>query len=131
VKSAFPIAVEAALAIGDLASAEALVSTVEGWKPGVTCPFMQAQALRFRARLAPDRPETEANFKAAAGLLRELGTPFFLACTLLEHGEWLTANGRTESARPLLHEAGEIFERLQATPWLERAAKHQPDLATA
>lgn len=54
-----------------------------------------------------------------------------IARTLLEHGEWLDANGRAEDARPLLHEAGEIFQRLQAAPWLERLAKLQPDLARA
>ena len=42
--------------------------------------------------------------------------PFWLAVTLLEHGE------ATGSA-PLVDEAREIFERLGATPWLERAGE--------
>jgi hypothetical protein len=45
---------------------------------------------------------------------------FWLAGTLLEHGEWLGANGRAEEAEPLLTEAREIFEGLEAAPWLER-----------
>ena len=47
-------------------------------------------------------------------LFRELGLPFWLAVTLLEHGE-LTGD------TALLDEAREIFEGLKATPWLERA----------
>ena len=67
------------------------------------------------ARLAGDQQSFEA---AAAERFRELGIPFWLAVTLLEHGE-LTGD------ESLLDEAREIFERLKATPWLERAgARH-------
>ena len=47
--------------------------------------------------------------------------PFYLAVSELEHAEWLAEQGRAEEAEPLLAEAREIFERLGATPWLERA----------
>jgi hypothetical protein len=48
--------------------------------------------------------------------------PFDLAVTLLEHAEWLSGQGRaTETAAPLA-EAVDIFERLRARPWLDRAA---------
>jgi hypothetical protein len=33
---------------------------------------------------------------------------------------------RTEEAEPLLAESRELFERLEATPWIERAAKASP-----
>jgi hypothetical protein len=62
----------------------------------------------------------EAGFKRAAGMLRELETPFWMAVTLLEHGEWLVRQERAEDAKPLLDEAREVFERLEAAPWLER-----------
>jgi hypothetical protein len=39
---------------------------------------------------------------------------------LLEHGEWLVETGRAGEAEPLLGEARETFERLEAAPWLER-----------
>jgi hypothetical protein len=42
---------------------------------------------------------------------------------LVEHGEWLAGRGRDDDAEPLLAEAREIFERLRATPWLERATR--------
>jgi hypothetical protein len=64
----------------------------------------------------------EAGFKTAAGMLRELGVPFWLAVGLLEHGEWLAEQGDAERAQPLLAEAGEIFQGLGARPWLERLA---------
>ena len=113
VKWSYPIAVDTAIQLGDLAFAEELVSTVEGWKPGETSPFMHAMAMRFRARLAPDAPEADGRFKSATGLFREIGAPFYQACTMLEHAEWLTANGRMDDAAPLLTEARETFERLE------------------
>ena len=52
--------------------------------------------------------------------MRSLELPFYLAVVQLEHGEWLGAQGRPDDAQPLLAEACETFERLQAVPWLER-----------
>jgi hypothetical protein len=49
--------------------------------------------------------------------------PFWLAVTLLEHGEWLVIQGRPAEAGPLLEEAGASFERLEAAPWSERVAR--------
>jgi hypothetical protein len=56
----------------------------------------------------------------ATGLFREIGLPFWLAVTLLEHAEWLAARGRQSDAEPLLSEAQGIFEGLQARTWLDR-----------
>ncbi len=44
-----------------------------------------------------------------------------LAQVLLEHAELLHAEGDGEAAAPLLGEATEIFTRLRATPYLQRA----------
>jgi hypothetical protein len=41
----------------------------------------------------------------------------------LEHAEWLDERGRNGEAGPLAAEAREIFERLEATPWVERASR--------
>ena len=87
---------------------------------------MDAQAARLRAHLAAARgrhDRAEAGFKAAAGLLRELGMPFWLGVVLLEHAEWLAAQDRPGDADPLLEEAGAIFARLGARPWSERVAR--------
>jgi class 3 adenylate cyclase/tetratricopeptide (TPR) repeat protein len=123
VKFGLVAAVEAALALGDLDRAEELLSIVERLRPGQRPPFLDAQASRFRAHLAAGRgrpDQVEPGYKAAAGLLRELGSPFWLGVVLLEHAEWLAAQDRPGEADPLLEEAGAIFERLGARPWTER-----------
>jgi hypothetical protein len=120
IKEAFVTAVEAAFALGDDRKVEGLLATVEALPPGGLPQFLRAHASRFRARLGSDR--VEDLFKGAAGLFRELAVPFYLAVTELEHAEWLLEQGRAEEAEPLLAEAREIFERLDARPWLERAA---------
>jgi hypothetical protein len=48
---------------------------------------------------------------------------FHVAVTQLEHAEWLTAQQRADDAEPLLAEARQTFEQLQATPWLERTTQ--------
>ena len=120
VKEALVTGVEAALALRDTARAEALLSVIDAVPPGRPAQFLRAQALRFRARLAGEAndPDADRLFKRAAGLFRELVMPFYLAVTELEHAEWLALSGR--SAEPLLVEAREIFDGLGASPWLER-----------
>ena len=122
VKEAFVVAGEAALALGDNAKLEELLAGVEALPPGRSTRFLQAQTLRFHARRAggDDLPAAERGFGEAAALFREIGMPFYLAVVQLEHAELLAAAGRTEACGPLLAEARETFERLCATPWLER-----------
>jgi class 3 adenylate cyclase/tetratricopeptide (TPR) repeat protein len=124
-KQGFVTAVEAALELNDLGKVEELVSAVEALPPGSSSQFFQAQVSRFRAHLSGrrgDSADADRRFKRAEGLFRELALVFYLAVTQLEHADWLTEEGRALEAEPLLAEAREIFERLEATPWLERAA---------
>jgi class 3 adenylate cyclase/tetratricopeptide (TPR) repeat protein/ribosomal protein L40E len=126
VKEAFPVAVDAALALGDLSKVEELLAVVEEVPPGKRPPLLEAQARRALARLASSRGDgqrVEAGFKEATGLFRELSVPFSMGVTLLEHGEWLVQRDRSEEASPLLEEAGQIFERLKAQPWLDRVGR--------
>jgi len=123
VKESFVVAVEAALALDDVGRAEELLMLADTLPPGRLPQFLQAHSSRFRARLAArraDPEEADRLFKRAGGLFRELAFPFYLAVILLEHGEWLIAKDRGEEAQPLLAEARDIFERLEARPWLER-----------
>ena len=123
-KEAYVVAVEAALELGDLDKAAELVAAVEALPPGRSAQFLQAHSLRFRARLADlqgEREDADRLFKRAAGLFRELAMPFYLGVGLLEHAESLAGHGLLDQAEPLRAEAREIFERLEATPWLERA----------
>jgi predicted ATPase/class 3 adenylate cyclase len=102
-------AAEAALALGDSAALEEVLALIDSVPAGMRPPFLDAQATRFRARSSGD----PSGLEAAAALFREIGVPFWLAVTLLEHGE-LTGD---ESS---LAEAREVFEQLGAQPWLER-----------
>jgi len=88
--------------------------------------------MRFRAGLAERRGDLSAGeegLKEAAGLFRELAVPFWTAVSELELAESLAEWGRGEEAGPLLDEAREIFGRLKATPWGERAGKLDSTLA--
>ena len=126
VKIALAEAVEAAFQLDDLERVEQLLSMIDELPAGDSTPFQRAQRDRFGARLAVIRGEAdrvEPGYKSAAGLFREIGTPFWLGETLLEHGEWLSAQGRADEANPLFDEAREIFERLEARPRLERLEK--------
>jgi tetratricopeptide (TPR) repeat protein len=129
VKIAFGAALESALALRRYEKLEELLARIEAIQPGQRPPFLRAQHARFRSHLAAARGEqesVEAGFKIASGIFREFGLPFQLAVTQLEHGEWLTAAGRTDEAQPLLTEAHQTFQQLEATPWLERTAQAAP-----
>ena len=122
-KELFVVAAGAAFELKDHTRVEDVLSIVESLPPGRSSQAFQAQASRFRARLAAERgeaDEAERLFKRAAGLLREIAAPFNLAVTQLEHAELLVAQGRAAEAEPLLAEAREVFEGLKAQPWLER-----------
>ena len=112
VKQGLVEAIEAALALGERERAGELLATIEAIPPGLRPPYLEAQAHRFRARLDGD----EGGYRAAAARFRELGIPFWLAVTLLEHGE-----------EQGLAEARDIFDGLGATPWLERATAAAAD----
>ena len=122
VKESFVVAGEAALALGDRAKLAELLAGVAALPPGRRTRFYEAQTLRFRARLVGDGDlaDAERGFTEAAALFGQIGMPFYLAVVQLEHAELLAASGRAEECEPLQAEARETFERLRATPWLER-----------
>ncbi len=116
-------ALEAATAVGDAAKVDELLSIIEGAQPGHVSPRMRAFGARFGAHRAARQGHSataSAGFLAAADLFRKIETPFELAVVQLEHAEWLVSEGRAEEAAAYAAEAREIFERLRATPWLER-----------
>jgi hypothetical protein len=128
-KHALVEALEAGLALEDAPGVESLLNELERLRPVELTPYLQAQGARFAARLAMSQGNesgVEPGFNAAEGTFRDLGVPFWLAVTLLEHSEWLSANGRASEVRPLFEEARGIFEGLQARPWLERLARTVP-----
>ncbi|HEY2543887.1 MAG TPA: adenylate/guanylate cyclase domain-containing protein [Gaiellaceae bacterium] len=104
-------ALEAALALGDVAKAEELYAFVDGMPTAVRSPYLSTQVQRIRARVAGDADGLVA---AVAGF-REMEAPFWIAVTLLEHAE-LTGDDGSRL------EALQLFEELRARPWAERAA---------
>jgi tetratricopeptide (TPR) repeat protein len=118
-------AIEAAFDLGELNRAEELLSTIEGLPLGERTASLDAHAARFRARLDAAHGKDEAvdgSFRRGQAIFREFGVVFYLAVTELEHAEWLVSQARRDEAEPLVAEAREIFERLEAKPWLERLA---------
>jgi class 3 adenylate cyclase/tetratricopeptide (TPR) repeat protein len=125
VKHGWLHAVEAALALGDRATADELLEVVEGLAAGLRPPFLGAEAHRFRAHLAADDNAAEREFAAAAEALSELDLTFHLAVLQLELGEWLVRRDRGADAEVQLSLAAETFVRLGARPWLERLGRSQ------
>jgi tetratricopeptide (TPR) repeat protein len=113
VKQGLLHAVECALVLGQREQAVELLDQVGEVPPGVRPPYLEAQALRLRARLNGD----DAGFAAAAARFKELKMPFWSAVAQLEQAESL---GGGERALPHYAEARATFERLGAMPWLDR-----------
>jgi class 3 adenylate cyclase/tetratricopeptide (TPR) repeat protein len=114
---------EASFALGDVAKVEDRLALIEALRPGELTPYLQAQGARFGGRLSARRGENdqvESALIAAESLFREMEMPFWLAVTLLEHGEWLVREARGQEAEPVLDQAEGIFESLKARPWLDR-----------
>jgi tetratricopeptide (TPR) repeat protein len=129
VKESFVVAMEAAFALGELSNVEETLGTIAETPRGRVPQYLEAHAMRFRARLADRRGDlsvAEESLKGAAGLFREMAVPFWTAVAELELAERLAEWGRGEEAGPLLEEARETFERLKASPWLERSLKVEP-----
>jgi predicted ATPase/class 3 adenylate cyclase len=109
-------ALEASLALEERERAEEILGHIASLEPGVRPPYLEAQGLRFRARL----DLSEAGLGDAAAVFRQLAMPFWTAVALLERAELLVGEGRDSDAEPLLAEARDTFGQLRATPWLER-----------
>jgi tetratricopeptide (TPR) repeat protein len=120
VKTAAAEVLECALALGDIAKAEEVLAVLEGLQPGELTPFYRGLRARFRGRLETG-PAAAAYFREAEAVYEALGTPFFLAVTQLEHAESLESVGPSDEAEALRAAAREVFERVGAQPWLERA----------
>ena len=124
----------AAFAVGDEQAIEELIGFVAAMPPVKRTPLLRAGAARFAGLLAQRRGDTntaDEQLTEATRELREIGAPFVLVQVLLDHAELLHADGRGEEAAAPLAEAIEVFTRLRATPYLERAQKlHSQTAAT-
>jgi DNA-binding CsgD family transcriptional regulator len=117
--------VEAVVAIGDVDRAAGLVERLERRAEIAPYPWLVAVAGRSRAivSMAQGNLETSAAaFKRALAAHATLPMPFELARTLLWQGRMLRRHKEKLAARAALTEARQIFTRLGAPSWAERAA---------
>ena len=120
----FPCALEAALALGRLSEAAALVDLLAARPPGHVPPFLRAQVERGRGLIAldaGDRAEAHGHLTAAIEALSGLGYPYWLARVRTDLGALLVQEGRAEEARVVLDDAIAALLGLGATPALARA----------
>jgi DNA-binding NarL/FixJ family response regulator len=119
-----PNAIEAALARGELARAESLLSQLE--RAAADNPWARATGLRCRGLIAAARREPEvavAALEQAAQAHERSQDPFEHARTLLALGNALRRGNQRRAARKELEQARGIFARLGAPLWEERASR--------
>ncbi|MFF5230768.1 AAA family ATPase [Dactylosporangium sp. NPDC000521] len=113
-----PDQVEAAARIGAYERAEAACARFAEWAAAARLDWADAVAHRCHALLEPSWPAASRHFEAAVALG---GHPWEVARTHLAYGERLRRERRKTEARAQLRTAAEIFDRLGAVPWAERA----------
>ena len=134
VKVGFTQGIGAAFSLGDLDAVRGFVGMIDEMRPGLVTPFLRALADRSRARIAVlegDGETVEQGFKAAIGLFRETGIPYWRSLSQLEYAEWLVAQGRPEEAAPAFTEARTTLDGLGAVSWSERLDKLETGVVVA
>ncbi|WP_017975404.1 helix-turn-helix transcriptional regulator [Actinopolyspora halophila] len=121
VLSSIPDFVEAAVRLDQPWRVRQAQEWYQAWASNIGKPWAQAIALRCQALLGDDT-EAEHHYARAVELHQQGGNPFDRARTELLHGEWLRRVHRRSDARSPLRSALDVFERLGADPWTERAS---------
>ncbi|WP_063005362.1 LuxR family transcriptional regulator [Nocardia salmonicida] len=111
-----PDQIEVAVRLGATDRATEALDRLTRWAQRAGQAWIAALAARGRALLA-DGSDAEQHFVAALAVNR----PFDEARTRLLYGEWLRRDKRKVDARTQLELAMNLFDRLDATPWSERA----------
>jgi hypothetical protein len=103
---------------------------LDAYQPGHLAPMLRAERDLARARLAAadgadGAPAAAAGaaaaFVTAITSLRERSTPYHLAHGLLDHAQYLQAQGDADAAALAVEEARDIAGRLRCQPLLDRA----------
>ena len=113
-----PDLVEAAVRLGRPQAAEESLGLLATWSRNTGQAWTEALVHRCRALVEGD----EHHFTRALALLDNDHRPFDEARTRLLYGEWLRREKRKSGARIQLNAALEIFQRLGAAPWADRAS---------
>ncbi|MEU4295569.1 LuxR C-terminal-related transcriptional regulator [Kribbella sp. NPDC026596] len=114
-----PDLVEAAVRSEHLDEAVGLVEHLEELARANGSPWTAGLAQRSRALVDEDR--AEPHYQAAVAMLAPTGIELELARTHLLYGEWLRRARRRRDAREQLRRAVEIFERVEARGFAQRA----------
>jgi hypothetical protein len=133
VRSAFPIALDAALESGDPEQVSRLAALLTTLPVGQVPPFLQAQGKRAQALAAGALGEVETvedNFASAEATFCELGYPYWAARIQLDRADWLAHAGRLQEAAALATQSIATFETVGARPMLARARAILEDIAT-
>ena len=117
--STIPDLIEAYARVGAIDQARALLPEFLASVPGRANPQSAARAARCRGLVAAD--DFDAPFLEAIALHERGDVVFQHARTRLAYGERLRRAQRRRDARVHLRAAAEIFDRLDARPWAERA----------
>jgi hypothetical protein len=122
VRWAWPLAADAALALGDVEEVSRLIEWLDAYLPGQVPALLRAESLRIRAKLLAARhePQADAAFDHAIRAFRELKSPYHLALGLVDQAEYV-ADSDLGAARRLASEADGIARRLGAVPVVARA----------
>ncbi|MEV6430829.1 LuxR family transcriptional regulator [Nocardia sp. NPDC051463] len=109
--------VEAAARLRSPERAVEALTDIEEWSSAVDSPWAEALTLRCQAQVHGDGELFGQAMKLHAAVERW----YDYARTGLLYGEWLRRERRAGEARTHLRKALEIFDRLGAAPWAERA----------
>jgi DNA-binding CsgD family transcriptional regulator len=109
--------VEVAVRAGQPERARAPFDRFRIWADAVRQPWASAVALRCEALL----DDSEEAYAQAVRLHEKATRPFEKARTELLYGEWLRRARHRSDARTPLRSAMEVFDRLRAKPWSDRA----------
>lgn len=117
-------AIEALIAVGDLGQARTLLTLYSQAATHTSTIVVRGKAARCSALLAAasgNLPAAFAEFEEALACHEEASQPFQQARTLLAFGTTRRRAKQKRAAREALGEALEIFERLPAPLWAEKA----------
>jgi DNA-binding CsgD family transcriptional regulator len=111
--------VEAAVRSGNTGVAVGPVQRLSAYARLSPDPLASALAARCRAQLAGGDDAAE-EYETSLRFHDRDPNAFATARTHLSFGEWLRRRGRRGDAREHLQEALDVFDRLEAVPWLRR-----------
>jgi hypothetical protein len=124
---AWPIANDAAKALGDRKTMAEILGLFEAHPIGHLPPLLRAELALTKAHLAATASDggsviVHTEFADAVGAFRRAGSPWHLGRALADYGSFLAACGQVEASGAALDEAGAISERLGARPLALRVA---------